>query len=34
MTYLLHANEYIPVNNGRNIPLIRENGAVCHINDI
>jgi len=22
---------YIPVNYGRNIPLIRKNAAVCHI---
>jgi len=25
---------YIPVNNGRTIPLIRENAAVCQINAI
>jgi len=24
----------IPVNYGQNIPLTRENGAVCQINDI
>jgi len=25
---------YIPVNKDRKIPLIRENAAVCQINDI
>ena len=30
----LIASTYIPVNNGQKIPLIRENAAVCQMNDI